>query len=273
MKKNPKLEVLPPTNHPSWMETLEEQPLVQWAVANGKTLLYILVGLILLSILFFRLIMSSSSASKADFINAEREYVIFAAPAQTESDPTLQMNALKSLSNTMDAHPELHAKYDGRIAETLLIRGQNVQAINYATSAIKRTSQENAPFYTAYAQTTVTIANNQYEQALNESNLLKDQMQKQGQELQMTPEKMEFSTLLYALNLLRIGMLQQKLALSADEGKTWQEWKGLVSKSQTGALPRYLDGQLFLLFDRLLSEGDASFANYIDFRMKEIQSN
>lgn len=273
MKKTQKLNVIPPTNQHSWSDTLEEHPFVQWMTANGKIILYVIVGLFLLGIMIFRFVMGSNASSEADFITAEKEYRLFAAPSKEGNDPATQANALKTLNTILAAHPELHAKYDGSIAEILLIRGENSQASDYAVPAIQRTTQENEPFYKGYAQTTLVIADGKYEQALKESNTLKDQMIKQGQELQDTPEKIQFSTLLYALNLLRIGMLQQQLALNTDELATWKEWKDLIHKSETGALPKYLDGQLFLSFDNLLTEGEASFANYIEAREKILIKN
>lgn len=269
MKKTNKLEVLP--NQPSsWSDSLEEHPFIQWTVANGKLLTYTLIGLVAAILLIFRFASMSESSSEARFIQAEKEYLLFAAPLKEGHDENAQKNAFNRLNSILDAHPELHAKYDGLIAEILLIRGDVSQAKGYASSAIQRTEKENAPFYSNYAQTTFMIANGQYEQALKEAQALKDQMIQQGQQLENTPEKMQFSTLLYGFNLLRIGMLQQQLGLT-EELQTWQEWKDLTRKSQEGSLPNYLDAQLFLSFNHLLSEGNIPFANYIEAREKVLK--
>lgn len=273
MKKTQKLEMLPPENQPSWSDTLEEHPVIQWAVANGKTLLYVFLGIVLGSILIFRFVSGGSAVSEADFLNAEKEYLLLAAPSAEGNDAGGQATALNALSRIMAAHPELHAKYDGLVAEILLINGENAKAREYATSAIKRTAPENDPFYTSYAQTTLEIADGKYEEALKAALSLKDQMTTQGLALQDTPEKIQFSTLLYSFNLLRIGMLQQQLALHADELKTWDEWKGLMRKSEEGSLPNYLDSQLFMSFNHLLSEGNTSFANYIEAREKILKNS
>lgn len=270
MKKNSKLEMLTTETPPTWSDTLEEHPLIHWLTANGKTLLYILLGLILFVILAYRFMLSSPSASEAEFIQAEKNFLIFANPETKDS--VAQTDSLKALNSTLSAHPELHAKYDGLIAETLLTRGDLSKAQEYALPAIKRTSKENDPFYTVYAKNTLLVEEQKYPEALEASRTLKEQMIKQGEDLESTPEKIPYGTLLYALNLLRIGMLQQQLQLKTDELVTWEEWKDLTRKSRNGTLPTYLDGQIFLSFDRLLAEGDATFTDYIDTREKLLKN-
>lgn len=271
MKKNEKLEVL--HSEKSWFNSLEEHPFIQWAVDNGKALLYALIGLFLVSILIYRFVSASYAASETDFINAEKDYLIFSSPTGKEVDAIAQAGALNRLNKMISDHPELHAKYDGLLAEILLIRGENKQAKEFAESAIQRTSVENNPFYTSYAKTTLVITDGQYEQALKDAIALKDQMIKQGTELQDTPEKIQFSTLLYAFNLFRIGMLQQQLSLHAEELATWQDWKDLMNKSQNGTLPKYLDSQLFVSFDHLLTEGNLTFDNYIESRERTLNKS
>ncbi len=272
MKKTQKLEVLPSVERQSWSDRLDENPFLEWMTSNGKTLLYIVIGLILLTIIVLRFILNSHTASETDFMQADKEYLLFANPVKEGQDPTTQAKALNSLLAIIAQHPELHAKYDGLLAEILLTRGESSQATEYASLAIGRTTDENQPFYTNYAQTTLVIADGKYDQALNEAKALKDLMATQGQKLQNTPDKIQVSTLLYSLNLLRIGMLQQQLGLKEEELATWNEWKNLARQSREGSLPSYLDGQLFMAFDHLLTEGNASFAQYIDIREKALKT-
>jgi hypothetical protein len=267
MKKTQKIEMLPSGNQPSWSDSLAEHPLIHWATENGKALLYGFITLILLGILAFRFILGSSADAEADFINADKQYLLFLNSSK-EGNAAAAATALQSLNKLMTAHPELHAKYEGPIAEMLLIRGENAEAIQYAAPAIQRTSDENDPFYGAYAKTSLTIASDKFDQALQEALALQELMIKQGKEFEEKPEKLPFSTLLYSFNLLRIGMLQQQLGLRTEELKTWQEWKDLMRRSRDGSLPRYLDGRLFMTFDHLLTEGSATFANYIEAREK-----
>lgn len=271
MKKNSKLEVLPSDDQNSWSSRLEDHAFPQWIASNGKGLLYILLGLILMIMIGYKLMNNFSNISEADFTNAEKSYLQFENSIKEGNDALVRSTALDKLTDIIAAHPELHAKYDGLIAENLLISGEYAKANDFASLAIHRTDDENNPFYSSYAKTTLIIANKQYDQALKDTLALKEQMDTDGQAHISNPEKASFGTLLYALNLLRIGMLQQQLALKDQELKTWQEWKQLLRKSQDQTLPKYLDGQLFIGFDSLLSEGGASFANYIESRLNYLK--
>lgn len=88
-EKTNKLEVLP--NQPSsWSDSLEEHPFIQWTVANGKLLTYTLIGLVAAILLIFRFASMSESSSEARFIQAEKEYLLFAAPLKEGHDENAQ---------------------------------------------------------------------------------------------------------------------------------------------------------------------------------------
>ncbi|BBI17429.1 hypothetical protein [Neochlamydia sp. S13] len=269
MKKNLNRPSLSSDTPLSWSDALLAHPFTQWASDNGKILLYSFLGLIILVFILFQFIWRHHAVSEADFVRAEKEFSLFTS-SKDISDPAAEVEALKNLHAIMAAHPELYPKYEGLIAETLLLRGKNEEASLYATSAIKRTAYENDPFYTSYAQATLLLANEKYEEGLKAALNLRNRMLEQAQAFKDTPEKLQYGTFLYALNLLRIAMLQQQLSLFTDELATWKEWEELTLKSHEGTLPFYLKGQLFLSFNNLLSEGKASLADYIEARKKLI---
>ncbi|KIC76961.1 hypothetical protein DB41_DP00130 [Neochlamydia sp. TUME1] len=268
MKKNLNRPSLSSDTPLSWSDALLAHPFTQWASDNGKILLYSFLGLIIFVFILFQFIWRHA-VSEADFVRAEKEFSLFTS-SKDISDPAAEVEALKDLHAIMAAHPELYPKYEGLIAETLLLRGKNEEASLYATSAIKRTAYENDPFYTSYAQATLLLANEKYEEGLKAALNLRNRMLEQAQAFKDTPEKLQYGTFLYALNLLRIAMLQQQLSLFTDELATWKEWEELTLKSGEGTLPFYLKGQLFLSFNNLLSEGKASLADYIEARKKLI---
>ena len=72
-------------------------------------------------------------------------------------------------------------------------------------------------------------------------------------------EKPESATaLLFASNLLRVGVLQGQLGLKADESATWQEWKEYANN------PLYSIG-----FERVVNifrDGKVSLNEYIESR-------
>lgn len=239
---------------------LEEQPVVQWFAENGKSLLYALGILILFFILGYKLATSGGSQSEADYLHAQSEFARFQDSDQRE----VQEESYQRLVTLMDRHPELHAKYDGLLAQTLLNRSQTAEAQKFATAALERTKTENDPYYTDFAQTTVLIGEEKYSEALQRAQALQQKM------LPLVSQEKNYGGLLYANNLVRIGMLQQQLGDKKGELQTWQEWKKLagLSKESSGA---QIDPLSFLAINDLYSEGKISLVEYIDFRMKTLK--
>ncbi len=147
---------------------LEEHPIVQWFAENGKSLLYVLGAGILLFILGYKLANGASNQSEMDYVQAQNEFNRF----QTSEERDAQEDSFQKLVAVMDRHPELHAKYDGLIAQTLLNRSQTADAKKFASSALERTKSENEPFYTDFAQTTLLIAEEKYADALQRAQAL-----------------------------------------------------------------------------------------------------
>jgi hypothetical protein len=240
---------------------LEEHPIVQWFAENGKSLLYVLGAGILLFILGYKLANGASNQSEMDYVQAQNEFNRF----QTSEERDAQEDSFQKLVAVMDRHPELHAKYDGLIAQTLLNRSQTADAKKFASSALERTKSENEPFYTDFAQTTLLIAEEKYADALQRAQALQQKM------LPLVSQEKNYGGLLYADNLVRIGMLQQQLGDKKGELQTWQEWKKLAGLSKESAGSQ-VDPLNFRAIDSLYSEGKISFLQYIEFREKSLKS-
>ncbi len=225
--------------HPS----LDENPIIHWFVQNGKTLLYLLMGLLLLLVIGYRFIWGKTAKSEVEFLKAQNDFAIFQkepAPSTTET----QDNALQNLLSLLERHPELHPKYDGLLAQTLLMRNKIDSADKLEKGALERTKQENAPLFTDYAETTLLIAQNHYPEALQRALALKEKLSQ------------EENSILFALNLLRIASLQQQLGLAQDELKTWQQWK------QSAESPA------FQTVNQLFTFGRVTLLNYIEAKEK-----
>jgi len=239
---------------------LEEQPVVQWLAENGKNLLYILAGIILLFILGYKLMGMSGTKSEADYVHVQNEFVRF----QENPDSEVQEESYKKLVALLDRHPELHAKYDGLIAQTLLNRAQTAEAQKFANSGLDRTRSENDPYYTEFAKTTMLIAHEKYTDALQHSQALQQKM------LPLVTKEKNYGGVMYAYNLVRIAMLQQQLGDKKGELQTWQEWKKLagLSKESVGS---QVDPMSFQAINSLYSEGKISLIVYIEFREKALR--
>ena len=265
MKKNTS-DPLPPLEKGSFADSLEENSLLQWITRNGRLLLYIIVALLVVFFIVYQLTSSSRSKTANDFFSAESDFKLFQQPVSSKTDLTAQNEAFEHLNKILQRLPDLHPKYDGLMAQVFIDRNDVFQANKFAHQALERTFNENHPFYTDFAETTLIITKGQDKEALQRSIDLKQKMLESAAQ---PPEKREFGDDLFALNLLRIAMLQQQTKQTTDELKTWREWlqyAGLgndKTKIATG-----IDSKPFQNLLSFYEEGKVSLLNYIEHREK-----
>ena len=177
-------------------------------------------ALILLAAFFFigKRLNKGRVASTKDYLVAE----------QLLDDPI-------NLGEIVDRHHELQAKYGGRLAQLHLNEGNFELARSYAEALLKRT-EDDANAYAQFTRTTLLIAEEKYQEALNQALALHEKI----------PEE---SHLLAAHNLLRIAILQDKLG----EHST-ASWSELLTFLE--------DGQLQETFLPAFSQGELTLTDY-----------
>lgn len=254
MKKSSPSPIL--QDHLNDYTSLEENPVVHFLTQYGRISLYALLAVIAAGVIIYRLNSSHQEKSETDFWNAEKAFRILASPAIQDANSSAEKDALSQLNTILEQHPQLHAKYDGLIAQMLLNRGDVTAAAPFAQSALERTKEENQPFYTDYAKTTLLIADKHYEDALAQALALQNKMNIAQQEVGQSDQH-QFGNTLFAFNLFRVGLLQQQLGLTNEELKTWQEWKQMVQSKAFEVL--------------LFSEGRVSLTDYINSREMELK--
>lgn len=235
---------------PPISDLLEENQIIQWISENGRVLL---IGFLFAIALFFTAYRFSSFGivkSELNYINAENEYQRFMA----EKNRVQSEETLKRLMGFMTTDPQLYAKYDGQIAEKLLVEGEVAKGLPFAKRALERTESESGSNFTNYSKNSLLIAEQKYEEALKKSLNLNDTMIKEGAE----------NSLLFAFNLLRIGALQQELGLKKEEASTWEEW------NKRAALNR--QEELNILISRFNAD-KLSLTDYIESRKKFLNSS
>jgi tetratricopeptide (TPR) repeat protein len=221
--------------------TWEESHAIQWLTDNGKYLLWATCGAVLLLSFIFYYSGSKSGQAAIDYATAERTFnkLISSTDETQENLSELQAILLK--------YPEIQPKYDGALAQFLISRGDIEAASSYANRAIERTKAEGLPIYKSYTDTTLLIANNRYDEALQKA-----------RELHMRLVTEKTSPTLQAINLLRIAMLQQILGQSEQEKITWKEWQ-IMAQTNPATIP-VLD---------LMQQGKVSLGDYIQARVNQ----
>lgn len=222
----------------------------------SKYALYLVLGigtLIVSMLVIYQLWNAGQSRADRDYADAEKEFRIFIGIDGEKTSAEGLQKAFTQLQILMKQHPELEAKYDGMIAQTLINRNQDDLAAPFAQRALKRTQQENSPYYASYAETTLLIGNNNYNDALAQAKQLQQRIQEAPH-----PDAAHIGDMLVAFNLLRIGMLQHQLGLKEEESKSWTELQQFLKKNPEIAAQINLQAGQISLLDYIKAQGNLS---------------
>lgn len=245
-------------------DLLNDHPVIQWTTEHARTIVLMFLAFIGLVLILYRFIEGNTVQSETDYLAAERDFLVF---QNREADNESQANAFSRLEKIMDQHPDLHAKYDGLIAQTLLIRNQTTEAKKYEEIALARIESDHLPDYTDYAKTTLLINEQQYPEALKQAASLKHKILERAA---TAKDHHSNNSILFALNLLRIAILQQQLGLDKEELSTWQEWKAYAKP--VSLVENNIDPNGFRNILSLFEEGNVSLLSYIEAREKILKS-
>lgn len=246
----------------SLLDYFDEGRMTEWFSLHAKNILYSLGGLVALFIIVY--IFSSSQNSKAEheYIQAANDFAFFSKADETQ-DPALANEALTRLKNIMAKHPELHAAYDGSLAQIFLNRAQPEEAKPYAAATFVRVKSNDLPLYNDYAETALLISQQNFAQALTNAKALQ---QKMNESIAHEPTARSFGDELFALNLLRIAILQQQAGEHKAELQTWQEWKGYAGLNNIKPTISQVDPGAFRRVIQQLAIGSFSLPDYITYR-------
>lgn len=238
-----------PTAIPSFIDYhWTDHPAVEWISNNKQTILWIIIGLFAVLILAYRVMMTRTLNAEGDYFRAQTDFNQFQEAALTAKNAVGDSAALNELDGFMASYPELHAKYDGPLAQTLIIEEQMPKALPLAQATFKRTANDSINLYQDYAASSLLIGEGKYQEALQQSKLLKDKLNQQPAD---TLDKT-----LYFFNLIRLAVLNQQLGLEQEEKQAWNEVQN--SAYRTDAMQSI----------NLFKIGNADLNKYIEKRQK-----
>lgn len=246
----------------SLLDYFDEGRLTDWLAEHGKNIIYGLAGLIALLIIVYAFSSGQSSKAEQEYIQAANDFAFFSKANETQ-DQALVKDSYERLKSLMAKHPELHAAYDGALAQIFLTRLLPNDAKPYAVATLARVKSNDLPFYNDYAETTLLISQQDYKKALENATALQ---QKMSEIIANQSTTRSFGDELFALNLLRIGMLQQEAGDQAAELKTWQEWKQYAGLNTVKTTALKVNPQAFRAVMQQLAIGAISLPDYITYR-------
>lgn len=236
-------------NNMNLNEDWSSHPAIEWLSSHKKFLLCGFLALLACLILAYRLIAIQTLQSENDFFQAQTAFAQFQTN-KTSQDSTVTASDLEQLKAIMQSHPELKPKYEGALAQTLLIRGQVSEAQPLAKDIFQRTQSDHLQLYQHYSQTSLLIAEGDFASALQ-----------QAQQLQTTLDQLneKGNPILYVFNLIRLGMLYQQTGQPQEELRTWDQLQNQ---------PQRLEA--VLAASQILKIGQASLNQYIEERKRTL---
>ena len=232
-------------------EEFMEYSLVEWLSAYKKYLAWGAFIFFLLMILMYRWLSTQTLKAENDFFGAQLDFKRFEEKSVKTDDQAAFLNEFQKLDALIDRHPELQAKYDGPIAQTFIIAHLPDQARPVAENLFTRTKSEPVHFYQQYANASLLISEQHYQEALASALALKDQM---NQQTDATA-----GGTLYVFNLIRLASLYQQLNMPQEELKTWETLQSY--KTDVNAL---------VAAYQLFRENHFSLNKYIEERRKAL---
>jgi hypothetical protein len=219
-------------------------PAIEWISHYKNILLWAFFALIVLLVLASRLISWRTLDAEKDFFQAQTAFTQF------QEDPTAENSTatgdLTQLIALMQKHPELKSKYEGPLAQTLLINGEASQAQVMINDIFKRTNSDHLKHYQDFTETSLVIGQGHYAAALKRAEQLKTNLDQLNEGT---------NPILYVLNLFRLAMLYQQIDQPQEELKVWEELQNQ---------PQRMDA--LLAASQVLNVGQASLNQYIEER-------
>lgn len=170
--------------------------------------------------------------------------------------------AYQEMRKALKKVPALEKKYAAVIAQRLFEKGSLPDALLFAHHSLKNLDVD-APFHVAYGETSLLIEQGAYQDALERSVALKEEMKAGSDFSQVIGDYPVGGAFLFAHNLLRIACLQKELNNKPGEKAAWEELEAFLKGNAV------LGDQVFESF----REKEVSLDQYIAERKKQLISS
>lgn len=174
-----------------------------------------------------RFFKSNRSQNRNDFLVANKIF------EKLQKGERLPIESVELVEKILKKHPELHAKFDPLLAATFFSQHNVAKGLLYAHSILEKVGNYLSSYYQAFANTSLCILEGHLATAFEEASLLSRQLE----------NRPEYETL-YAMNLLRLIFLADKLSFSDTKQEAWEKLKNLPFHANLE--PLFQEGSLSL---------------------------
>ena len=224
------------------------EKLKQWTAANAWIVITaIVMGFLLLGALLWWQ-SKKYSANEVFYIKTNNEFEKFVKNS-SKSDA----NDLHSLELAMQAEPTLKSKYQAKIAQILLIDSKVEAAKSMAEETFTRTNLNQSEPLLMYAQNSLNISAEKYEEALNSSLELEKVLSDDSYSAQFETIKI--------FNKVRLAALYAKLKMGSEISQAVENAKLAIANSSNIKLKQQF------------SQGNANYIDFLNYLVKNSTNN
>jgi hypothetical protein len=196
----------------------------------SRSILYTIGGTFLIIVLLYRIVSTTHSNAERDYLSAAADFerLIDADNGATEY--------LENIQDVLNRRTELHPKYDGLLAQMLLLRGRVDVGTEFAKLVLERVDSRDSELFEAYSKNTLSIYEGDLQSAYKGSQKLRDDIKSL---LSKQTDGSTFATLLHSYNLLRLAMLEQEIGSLEKEKRAWDEFISSIGYEGEADKPLY----------------------------------
>lgn len=197
---------------------------IEWFSIHKHIAIYSVCVFVIVGVIFAKFLSWHDVNIEKETFQADELFVQFQKQILNPSDKEAAQSTLTSLLAILDHRTDLWPKYQGYLAEALLITGDIPLAEKFMQDIFKRTDSDHLKLYQDYSRISLLVVKKEYEKAIEE-----------GVKLQTVLDLLDDRSVpptLYVFNWVRLGVLYEHMQNRTEELKVWESLL---------AHPEYLD--------------------------------
>jgi hypothetical protein len=216
------------SKHIPLRDDINYHSIAEWLFQNKRLIIGVFLSLLFLMIVSYQILSTSTLKAEKDFFQAQVNFSRFEEKSHQPTEISQRLENLNQLELILNRHPELSPKYEGLIAQSLILEHENSKAVSFSQSIFERMKNKSSSFYLDFALASLLISQSDYHKALIQTEQLQEKMD--GQVFDSV------GPLLYFFNLLRLSMLYQQVNQPQKELAAWNQLLKFKDRSEVTSL-------------------------------------
>lgn len=232
---------------------------------NYKKFLFLLIPLFLIGLFGIFKFSLYKNKAEGEFLSAKNAYL------QWETSKEWEGKSFETLKKFLKKYPELAAPYESLILQKVFAIGKPAKEDPFVEALFQKKLQKSTNYYAQFANTSILIEKQEFETALKEAASLKTAMLT-DEEFWRSQKNPHFGSLLFAFNLVRIGMLSKQLGKGEEELLAWKELQHYANWEKLENGEHFLDEKAFDSLLHNFTDRGVSIKDYIKHREEKLSA-